>query len=511
MDRLISSRRVLFAAVLPLLAASAFFLLLYSTPKGLGLNDDSIAYIAGARSLLSGQGYREIWLVSAGYVTHFPPGFPGTLAFLSLLTGMDPLRSARLLNGLLFGLNTLLTGWLAGRMTSSRVMGVFAASLFLLTPALLRIHSNAMSEPLYIFLTLLTFLVLDIYFKKASGPRSWLWLLAAGSLTGMAFLTRYAGLALLATGLVAVFLLRGIWRDRLTGIALLIIGFLPWMLGWSLRNRLVGGSLTNRALGWHPITLENARLGVRTFSSFLIPVDGWQLSLLTLKGLFEFLIIVIAAALLVWTLWAAFRQLFKRGAGETVETISLLNALYVFAYFLSLVATMVFFDPATKFQLRILSPVFVSLILLLAYGLARIAERTDRPRPVLLAAALILVISAFGQGQNLADLHRGGQVYANERWFDAPVMAVLRQLPPEVVIHSNQPGVVYLYAGRPGALLPDTPEDFQALQAEVRAGQAVIAIFKTTGVDEGTLAYYDSLGEGLASQKYNGDVIYSAP
>src|SRR5512140_140003 len=103
MDRLLSSRRVLFSILLPLIALGAGLLLLYSTPQGLGLNDDSIAYVAGARSLLSGNGYREIWLVSAGYVTHFPPGFPGALTLLSLLTGIDPLRAARLLTGLLCG------------------------------------------------------------------------------------------------------------------------------------------------------------------------------------------------------------------------------------------------------------------------------------------------------------------------------------------------------------------------------------------------------------------------
>src|SRR5512143_3733008 len=157
MDHLVSSRRILFFIALAIAAAGAVALLFYSTPQGLGLNDDSIAYIAGARSLLSGQGYRELWLVSAGYVTHFPPGFPGALAFLSLLTGVDPLRTARLLNALLFGLNTYLIGWLVLRMTGSRAAGLLTAILFALTPSLLRIHANAMSEPLYIFFTLVDF------------------------------------------------------------------------------------------------------------------------------------------------------------------------------------------------------------------------------------------------------------------------------------------------------------------------------------------------------------------
>ena len=72
-----------------LLAVGGIWALAYSTPLGLGLNDDSIAYIAGARSIMNGNGYREAWLASNGPVTHFPPGFPGVLAFIGLVTNLD--------------------------------------------------------------------------------------------------------------------------------------------------------------------------------------------------------------------------------------------------------------------------------------------------------------------------------------------------------------------------------------------------------------------------------------
>jgi 4-amino-4-deoxy-L-arabinose transferase-like glycosyltransferase len=511
MDRLFSSHRVLSVLALSVIAGFALGLLLYSTPQGLGLNDDSIAYIAGARSLLSGQGYREIWLVSAGPVTHFPPGFPGTLAFLSLLTGVDPLRAARLLNGLLFALNTFLAGWLASRMTGSRLVGVLGAALFVLTPSFLRIHSNAMSEPLYIFFTLLVFLLLDIHFRSPNGSRAWPWLVAAGAFTGMAYLTRYAALALLATAIAAFVILSASWRERLARTAILLAGFLPWVAAWAVRNRMIGGSLTNRALGWHPITAENARIGIRTWSSFVVPVEAWQFPLLKVDGLFEGSLAILALVLLVWVLAAGLKRLLRRAQPANGETVSLLNGLYLFAYFLLLAATMTFFDPATKFQLRLVAPLFVSLLLMLAYGLYKLAGQGSGRVAGLLLAALILGVSAFGQGQALADLRRGGQVYANERWYDAPAIAALRELPADVAIHSNQPGVIYLYVGRPGSLLPVDETGVRLLQEQVRAGGAVIAIFKSAGVDAAMLSYYDSLGEGLASQEYNGDVIYSAP
>src|SRR5688572_33309782 len=92
-----------------LLMVTGVLVVLRATPEGLGLSDDSIAYIAGARSMVAGQGYREAWLASNQPVTHLPPGFSSVLAFFGLF-GVDPLHSARFVNALLFGLNAGLLG-----------------------------------------------------------------------------------------------------------------------------------------------------------------------------------------------------------------------------------------------------------------------------------------------------------------------------------------------------------------------------------------------------------------
>ena len=524
-----------FFAALTLLAVLGVWTLFYSTPQGLGLNDDSIAYIAGARSLLNGQGYREIWIVSAGPVTHFPPGFPGALTLVGLLTGLDPLRGARLLNGLLFGLNILMMGWLACRMTGFWLNGLLTALLFLLTPSLLRIHSNAMSEPLYIFFTLVAFLLLDFYFEKLPSPsgkgaalsrraaegaealskraggEGGVWLVAAGCVIGLAYLTRYAALALLVTGVAALFILHDDPRTRLRRSAILIASAFPWMAAWAIRNLLVGGELTNRALGWHPITEDNIRTGIRTFSSLIVPVDQWQSSLFRVNGLFELIAVLLGAGLLLWVLRTGLRRLFGPDGMPKPEVISLLNGLYVFGYLFALTATMTFFDPATRFQLRILAPVFVSLLLLLAFGLSRLVSQGTARVAVIGLIVLILAVSAVGQVENVQGLRRGGQIYANERWYDAKAIAALRTLPAGLAIHTNQPGVVYLYVGRPASLLPEDEPGILELQGKVLAGEAVIALFKSVEMDEAMRAYYDRLGQGLYEEKYDGDVIFSAP
>src|SRR3990170_6236461 len=155
---------------LGLLAALATILVLYATPQGLSISDDSIAYIAGARSILSGDGYREAWLASNQPVTHFPPGFSSILALIGL-SGLDPLRGTRFINALLFGANTFLLGFIGWRMTKSQIAGVILALLFMFNASMLRAPTAAMSEPLYIFFSLSAFLTFSIYFKSFFSPR----------------------------------------------------------------------------------------------------------------------------------------------------------------------------------------------------------------------------------------------------------------------------------------------------------------------------------------------------
>jgi hypothetical protein len=71
--------------------------------------------------------------------------------------------------------------------------------------------------------------------------------------------------------------------------------------------------------------------------------------------------------------------------------------------------------------------------------------------------------------------------------------------------------VIYLYVGRAASLLPEQEPGISELKQEVLAGKAVIVLFKSPDMDEATLAYYDELGQGLHQEKYDGDVIYSAP
>lgn len=503
---------------LGLIAAGATGLILYSTPEGLGLSDDSIGYIAGARSILSGQGYREAWLASNGPVTHFPPGFSAALALVGL-SGLDPLRGARFLNSLLFGANALLLGVIGWRMTQSQAAGIVAALLFAVNASLFNAHAVAMSEPLYICFSLAAFLTFAEYFKAEKNY----WLAVTGVLVAFAYLTRYAGLALLATFIVALILLNDSWKKKLTSAGIFLVGFLPFAIGWGIRNMVVADNATNRSMVFHPLTAENIETGIYNLSEFLIPIEDWRRALIQIPNFF---LIVAAALALVLLVWLAFKGLkkFFQPASELPEVLSFANGLYIFGYLASIFATMLFFDAATKFKLRILSPFYVSLLVLLVLFL----HWTWQNRNVVLRGLIALVtvaiigLSAYDTSAFVTKLHKGGQGFASFKWYDSEAMAFLRELPEGTGIYTNQPGPVYLYTGRPAYVLPDRVdgvtglpregyiEGVQALHEDVLSGHAALALFKFGAEDEEVQSVYMDLAEGLyLGHSSHGDKIYT--
>src|SRR5512141_1792200 len=362
------SPRFLSFVLLGVLAAIGIILVLRATPEGLGLSDDSIAYIAGARSMVAGHGYREAWLASNGPVTHFPPAFPSVLAFFGIF-GIDPLHAARFVNAFLFGLNAALLGILAWRMTPSLTAGLVLAGLFVLCGDLLQVHAVAMSEPLFIFLSLLSFWMFDLYFER----NYHIWLGACATFVGLAYLTRYSGLALLATFVVALLILKKGWKEKLTSTAMFIAGTLPWIIGWTIRNKLVAENATNRTFVWHPITADNLQIGLRTLADAFFPIDGWRKFAIKNPILIEVLIALILGAVLVWLVLKTWNYLTRpqpltpNASTHPREVISFTAGLYIFAYLASIISSMLMFDAATKFRLRILAPTFVSLLILLIY------------------------------------------------------------------------------------------------------------------------------------------------
>jgi len=179
---------------------------------------------------------------------------------------------------------------------------------------------------------------------------------------------------------------------------------------------------------------------------------------------------------------------------------------------------MLMFDAATKFKLRILSPVLVSLlILLVVFGVWAWSKRRE---VVLVLTLLLLGVSLYKQTITVNSWAKSGRGYASFQWYDSKAMEYLRELPADVMIYTNEPGAVYLYTGRGCYVLPDRfdsattlarnnfEEGLASMQANINNGKAVLALF-----DHGANVASDvpALSAGLyLAHKSAGDSIYTA-
>jgi hypothetical protein len=350
------------------------------------------------------------------------------------------------------------------------------------------------------------------------------WLVVTGILTAFAYLTRYAGLALVATFLLALILLHDTWKKRLTSAAIFIASVIPFLIGWGIRNKAVADNATNRTLVYHPLTAENIETGIYNISEFLIPVETWRRALIKIPNFFFIIIAIIASVLLIWVVYKSLKK-FLQPATERPEILSFTNGLYIFGYLASIFSSMMLFDASTKFKLRILSPVYVSLLILLVLlgHWAWQKRSTLLHGLVALLAIVILALSAYDTSTFVTKLHKGGQGYASFKWYDSEAMDFLSQLPAGTRIYTNQPGPVYLYTDRPSYVLPDLvdavtglpreryEEGVQALHEDVLSGDAVLALFKFGSEEEDAQSVYIQLADGLyLAHDTHGDKIYTA-
>lgn len=421
------------------------------TPMGMGMVNDSVAYLRGARNILDGEGYtRFVGDGTLDPITHFPPMFSFAMVSLGVF-GLDVIRAARVINILCFGLNVFLIGLIVYRMSGKSWFGIAGAAFFMISEPLLRIHTFALSEPLYLSIMCTALLLLTWQIER---PR-WYYVAAVGVLTSFAYLTRYVGVAMYATGLAVFLFLQPTWRRRFLDIGIFLATSLPALAVWSLRNVRVSGNATNRPVYWHPLSADKWNEGLGNFWGWLLPEVGGLI-----EERFWFWGIVIAAllsALAVWVIVTTIRYLKgKVGSENRLLVMALIVASHGLAYISGLIIAMTFFDDKTIFEQRMLAPFTVSLLIMIMALLIWLWQRPQKSaRSAVIVIGLLLLVSCLEDTvDTVRVLSTSGQGYASGRWRNSETVAAVKDIPDDVIIFSNKITAMDILADRPAFLIP---------------------------------------------------------
>ncbi|MCL4262985.1 MAG: glycosyltransferase family 39 protein [Anaerolineae bacterium] len=459
--------------VIMLLALAGWLYLYLLLPERIGVGADTVIFYGAAQNLQQGQGltlsFDSTFAGDKGeLMTHFPPLFPALLAGMAVLVG-DVESAAWIWSITAFSLLILVVGLLVRFYCPHTFWPPVLAAFFTLSAATtIRLYTVTHSESLFLLLWLGSFFVLDRYGQR---PYRTIFVLSA-LLAGLTFLTRYSGIAFIITGSLWLLIRRG-WKTAggwFTAVTYGFLSLLPMLL-WLLYASQ-SGNATNRDLTVHWIADYHLWQGIYTISAWSAP-DNIPLAL----RLLVWLILVVALG------WLILRHHFSQiHFPAAVPDFFKLLALNLAVYLAFIVFSISFMDIQIRLTERILSPAYLSLLLLGAYGMTvwwAQATLTARRAIALVGSALCLAY-LVSMVATFADIRQNGEHYTGVDWRDSETLAYLRGSDGSTTYLSNGPDIIYYHTGLPVLAVPAQYHDTsmlpnQAYEAELQTMAAKLA------------------------------------
>lgn len=455
-----------FTAVFAVVSAlGAAMVLARGAAFGVGLNYDEVNYVSVARNLLDGDGFTRF---DGNPFRIWPPLFPIMLA-AGGLAGFDAVDFAAPMNAALFGATAFVVGEHLRRRLRSRFAAVWACSAAAVAPIMAETASFALSEPAFIFLTVLGLIWLDKTLRDGKASS----LAIAAALCGLAWVARYIGATTIAFCAVAILVYHpgaGLVGRLKRAVAFALIAGAP-MAVWLFRNYLVlGNFLENR----RPVAYDAPEIAMRTLralerylygEAYLYgdSVSAWA-AILGPLGAFA----AIAALAAVGLAFVRERRTERGAAGSEWRTLYLFGgfaAAYLAVFYPALPIGFVHSGVAVRFLL----PIYVPLAIAVGAGVDRflIGERARSARRVSAASALVIAALSLwiaGQGalnvrliirDNTEDYRRGYDGPPYEGWETS---RYVRDNPMDGTAYSNEVMAAYLYNGGGGAVIHALPQ-----------------------------------------------------
>ena len=408
-------------------AISAAAVLTATAPHGPRVTSDSVYYLSTADSIRAGHG---LVAFDGVQVTHWPPGFPGTVAVVGEVAGANSVLGARILNALCLAF-IVLAGWvLLRRHVSSPALRLGGVAGLAIAPTLFVISSSAWSEPLFVALMLAATLGLELALERPGVHR---WVIVSALLAGASFFVRYSGIWLLATG---AFVLLVANRSALTrrervqraALFLIIASVLPALV--IERNLRLTNGYPFSQRGGPNISVADAA------ADEALAIGRWLVPEAATSGVRAALATLLLGALAAWTVsWTRRRhtpdsrrdhsRLSDNSQRVPLWPLALLASGYL-AFLLGSVAT-AYTDPIGP---RLLSPAFVPGVVVAFAGVDRLLARSA-PRDSLVAACAAGIVMWLG-AQALATrgefnrLRADGAGYTEQRWRSSELLALVR-------------------------------------------------------------------------------------
>ncbi len=461
---------------------------------GPGLDPDSMSYLYAATTFAHGAGLRDVqrdWASadSTMPLAHWPPGYPVVIAGAELVGG-GAIQSARIIQAIAALVTIAIV---VGLVASAAGMGagLVAGLLVMVTPAVVQVHENVLSEPLFIALMAFT---LATMVRAPSRP------IVSGALAAIASIVRYAGVSLIA-GVVLWQLTRaGTLRQRISRAVVAALPAIVLQGAWVLRTMHRAGPSAIRRISLYGEITSTLREGWRTTSAWLVPGMGELWGIFVAAGV---------AVLVVIALWES-RPLRAR------QNPAIAAALLAACYLGLVLASRLGADPGIPLDDRLMAP----LLLLLEVAIVLIiAPAWTRWPAVAKGGVGLLVLLWWGaairvSAASVEYARQTGNDFAEDCWRNSPLTAWVRANSAGRPLYTNVPEALYFHSARLSHEFPDETDAFtiRAFTGTLaRRGALLIDFDETCGTVNNSDSVLTHLPLRVVASMPTGRVLESIP
>lgn len=434
-------------------------ILIYTRHSGVGISPDSIMYVSAARNMNSHGALLDYNLRS---FVDFPVFYPLFLGVISFVSQIDPVAAGPYINGLLFACLIFCCGCAIGSFKdSNRLYKIIVLFFIALSPSLFDVYSMLWSETLFILLSVLFVLT----FRRYILLRSVSSLLLCAMIAAIAFITRYAGITFVATGLMLLLFDRTLlWRKKMVHLFLFGSCSISLLLMNLVRNTLISDSLTGpREAGTTGLS-DNIYYYGKVICWWLSVPDHAKVFVCGLS-IFIFLVVCVLFTKHIWSVKAY------------LSTENYFAAFFiVYTVFIIGVSTLSRFEQINN---RFIAPLFIPLLVTLTYRvpgyLVRLSGSSKRIALITVSAVILIfqfsqIKKVYGMYQEARDYGIAG--YTDDSWRNSPTAEFLRKhnsaFKPGYVLYSNAAEATYFNGNTHTTSLPHwvDPNDIEKLFKE---------------------------------------------
>ncbi len=469
--------------------------MVHDSPHGVGVGFDSTHYLSAATNVRDGKGLNVSFssgfeplstkaaLASYGSVplTHFPPGYPVTLAATDLVLPGGLTNAARAIGVLAVFLTVVAAAALARALGATTTAAAAAGFVVGVTPALQRTAMWVLSDAIAAGVALAAIALaatgggVSLPGGRAFSRRAVEY--TAGGVAAFATLLRYGGIgAALAVALLAFDRRATVSRQvatlaRTVGPSVLALGAVFAANAWR-------GPNAARPVVWHPPGTVDARLFVSTAGLWLLG-DGSNARLQV--GALIALACVASAAWWAWNrpdvVFAADLENDSTRYDPTVRRVAVALVAFAATQIAVLLVTTTWLDADVSFDRRLMLPAE------LAFGILVVGVIAAVPRPALAIAACAVLVAL--RAQVTTGTYPQGLSVPDGAAREA-VFAELDTYPPDVVIATSVPEFVWASTGR-GSIVSPAAYDKLTAQENPHFAADLLELGRLVGEKHGLL------------------------